>query len=138
MGVSLRLGRFGEQLIAWAEKPCTLTIAIAGASELRVAGILRPYFSLRSMRGWALVPPQQHGGFETMRLTPLEFADATIRVVTGEGAQRRLRFALDRRAIFILERDQAPFTGPPRAVRETRYLYSGGRRRRIPEPWMLQ
>ncbi|HEY4441117.1 MAG TPA: hypothetical protein VGN14_11730 [Candidatus Elarobacter sp.] len=108
------------------------------AGAIRLAGILRPYFSLQSLRGWALVPPQQHGGFETMRLTELPFDEAVMRAVTGDGDERTLRYSLDRRTVFTLERDHVPLTAPPRAIRRGRYLYVGGRRRRSPEPWMLQ
>ena len=75
-----------------------------------MTGILRAYYSLASMHGWALVPPQQHGGFATMRMTQLWFDQATMRAV---------------------------LTAPPRSIRGGRYLYVGGRRRRVPEPWML-
>jgi hypothetical protein len=114
-------------------------MSIAGtASTLRIAGILRAYFSLASFHGWALVPPQQHGGFSTARLTLLNLDEATQRqVVVGDGPPR-IRFARGEHAVFELERDDAIFTPPPRATREGRYLYVGGRRRTVPEPWMLQ
>jgi hypothetical protein len=135
----MRLGVFHRQLLAWAERPCVLTVAVRTvAGTICVAGILRPYFSLQSIRGWALVPPQQHGGFETMRLTALAFDEAPLRAVLGTGDDRRLRYSLDGRTIFTLERDHAILTAPPRATRRGRYLYIGGRRRHVPEPWMLQ
>lgn len=134
----MRLGVFHACLIEWAEKPCVLTIAVAGVgSELRFTGILRSYYSLHSINGWALVPPQQHGGFATMRLTQLNLEDTTAREVVGEGERRRLRFSSGRDAVFELERDDAHLTGPPRVVKEGRYLYVGGRRRPVPEAWML-
>ncbi len=134
----MRLGVFHQQLVEWAEKPCVLTVAIAAsASEIRFTGILRPYYSLHSIRGWALVPPQQHGGFASLRLTQLNFDDMTSRRVVGAGGQRRLRFSADRERIFVLERDPALFTAPPRATGRGRYLYTGGRRRPDPERWML-
>ena len=135
----MRLGVFHRQLLAWAERPCVLTVAVSEtAGAIRVAGILRPYYSLQSLRGWALVPPQQHGGFETMRLTALPFDEAALRAVIGDGENRRLRYSLDGRTVFTLERDHVTLTAPPRATRRGRYLYVGGRRRRTPEPWMLQ
>ncbi len=134
----MRLGLFHQQLVQWSEKPCLLTIALASsASEIRFTGILRPYYSLHSIRGWALVPPQQHGGFAAFRLTELNFDEMTSRQVVGAGGQRRLRFRADREQVFVLERDPAPFTAPPRLTGSGRYLYPGGRRRPNPEPWML-
>jgi hypothetical protein len=55
-----------------------------------------------------------------------------------DGRGRRLRFSGDGEVVFELERDDAILTGPPRTVRNGRYLYVGGRRRRQAEPWMLQ
>ena len=135
----MRLGAFHRQLIAWSERPCILTVSVASiASALRLAGILRPYYSLHSIRGWALVPPQQHGGFEAMRLTQLTIDEATMRAVLDDGSSRRLRYSADGETVFTLERDEAFLTAPPRATGEGRYLYVGGRRRRAPEPWMMQ
>ena len=135
----MRLGLFHRQLIAWSERPCVLTVSITSiASTLRYAGILRAYYSLHSLRGWALIPAEQHGGFATIRLTQLSIDEATSRVVTGEADSLRLRFTVDGETVFTLERDPAPLTAPPRAVREGRYLYVGGRRRPVPEDWMLQ
>jgi hypothetical protein len=115
-----------------------LTIVIPSiASRLRVAGILRAYYSLASTHGWALVPPEQHGGFAALRMTELCFDRATMRAVIDDGPTRRLRYLLGGEAVFTLERDDAFFTGPPRSTREGRYLYVGGRRRRVPEPWMF-
>lgn len=137
-GDGMRLGAFHQQLVDWAEKPCVLTVAIAtSGSEICFTGILRPYHSLQSIRGWALVPPQQHGGFTSLQLTQLNFDDMTSRQVIGAGSQRRLRFSADRERVFVLERDSAPFTAPPRVTGSGRYLYTGGRRRPEPEPWML-
>lgn len=137
--MQLRLGVFHHQLLLWAERPCVLTVSVSAASStIRIAGILRSYYSLQSIRGWALVPPQQHGGFETMRLTALPFDEAPMRAVLGDAADRRLRYTLDGHTIFTLERDNASLTAPPRAIRRGRYLYVGGRRRHAPEPWMLQ
>ena len=133
----MRLGAFHRQLLDWAEKPCVLTVCVASTSRLRFAGILRPYYSLASIRGWALVPPQ-HGGFDAVRLTQLTFEDARLRAVLGDGRERKLRYRDARGTIFELERDDAILTAPPRAVRDGRYLYVGGRRRPAPEPWMLQ
>jgi hypothetical protein len=136
----VRLGAFHQQLVAWSEKACVLTVTIPSVgSELRFAGILRTYFSLDSMRGWTLVPPQQHGGFETMRLTQLNIDEMTRRRIVGAGACRRLLFSADGETRFALERDAgAALTAPPRATRHGRYLYIGGRRRQRPEAWMLQ
>jgi hypothetical protein len=135
----LRVGVFLRQLDEWAERPCVLTIRIAAVgSEVRIAGILRPYFSVQSLHGWALVPPQQHGGFATVKLTELPIAEAALREVVLDGHRRRLRFTATGELVFELERDDAILTPPPRVVRNHRYLYIGGRRRRIPEPWMLQ
>lgn len=115
-----------------------LTVSVPSVgSELRFTGILRPYYSMHSIHGWALVPPQQHGGFATMRLTQLNLGDADDREVLGEGAKRRLRFSVRRDAVFELERDDALLTGPPRITKPGRYLYVGGRRRPVPEHWML-
>jgi hypothetical protein len=125
-------------LVEWSERPCLLTISIPSvSSRLHVAGILRAYYSLASMHGWALVPPEQHGGFRTMRMTQLCFDEASMRAVVGDGSGRRLRYALGGEAIFTLERDDALLTAPPRSTRNGRYLYVGGRRRRVPEAWML-
>lgn len=110
----------------------------ATASELRLAGILRPYYSAASLRGWALVPPVQHGGFAAMRLIPLPFEEATRRAVLDGERGRRLRYTTGGDAVFELERDHAALTAPPRRVRDGRYLYVGGRRRPAPEPWMLR
>ena len=134
----MRLGVFHACLIEWAEKPCVLTIAVASVgSELRLTGILRSYYSLHSISGWALVPPQQHGGFATMRLTQLNLEDATMREVVVDADRQRLRFSSRRDTVFELQRDDAYLTGPPRIVKEGRYLYVGGRRRPVPEEWML-
>jgi hypothetical protein len=134
----LRLGAFHRQLIAWSERPCVLTVSIPSvASVLRLAGILRPYYSLTSVHGWALVPPQQHGGFSAMRLTQLTIEEATMRAVIGHGSSRRLRYCAGE-TVFTLEADEAALTAPPRATRDGRYLYVGGRRRPAPEPWMMQ
>ena len=110
----------------------------AGASELRLAGILRSYFSLSSVHGWALVPPQQHGGFSAVRLTELRIERALHREVVLDAGGPRLRYGLPGEIRFVLERDEARLTAPPRAIRNGRYLYVGGRRRPAPEPWMLQ
>lgn len=132
------MGVFLRQLYEWAERPCVLTVRVAAsASELRVAGILRPYFSATSLHGWALVPPQQHGGFTSLKLTELPIADAEQRDVILDGHGRKLRFTAGD-MVFELERDDAVLTAPPRTVRNQRYLYVGGRRRRTPEPWMLR
>jgi hypothetical protein len=135
----LRLGAFQRILSDWAEKPCVLTVTVgAGGSELRLAGILRPYFSLSSVHGWALVPPQQHGGFSAVRLTELRIESALHREVVLDPGGSRLRYGLPGGITFTLERDEARLTAPPRAIRSGRYLYVGGRRRPAPEPWMLQ
>jgi hypothetical protein len=134
----LRLGAFHRQLILWSERPCILTVSVASVgSVLRLAGILRPYYSLNSVHGWALVPPQQHGGFSAMRLTQLAIEEATMRAVIGDGSARRLRYSAGE-TVFTLEADEATLTGPPRVTRDGRYLYVGGRRRPAPEPWMMQ
>jgi hypothetical protein len=135
----LRLGVFHRLLLEWAEKPCVLTVGIASAgSEVRIAGVLRSYFSLSSLQGWALVPPQQHGGFASVQLTQLHLEDATLREVRLDGKGRRLRFSAGGETVFELERDDALFTAPPRTIGTGRYLYVGGRRRPAPEAWMLQ
>jgi len=135
----LRVGVFLRQLYEWAEKPCVLTVrTVATASELRVTGVLRSYYSMASMHGWALVPPKQHGGWSAQRMTPLDaIADAAHRELVLTGRGRMLRFTC-RELIFELERDDTILTPPPRVVRNGRYLYVGGRRRRIAEAWMLQ
>jgi hypothetical protein len=134
----LRLGAFQRILSEWAEKPCVLTIVVgSGGSELRLAGILRPYFSLSSLHGWAIVPPQQHGGFAAVRLTELRIETAPQREVVLDTGGPRLRYGSGE-ITFTLERDQARLTAPPRATRSGRYLYVGGRRRPAPEPWMLR
>lgn len=128
-----------RQLAELAEKPCVLTVRIvATGSEVRLAGVLRSYFSLSSLHGWCLVPPQQHGGFASVKVTELPFADAAQREVLLDGRGRRLRFSANDDVVFELERDDALLTPPPRSVRTGRYLYVGGRRRRAAEPWMLQ
>jgi len=135
----LRLGVFHRLLLEWAEKPCVLTVRIASVgSEVRIAGVLRSYFSLSSFQGWALVPPQQHGGFLAVRLTQLHLEDMTVRDVVLESGGHRLRFSAGGETVFELERDDALFTGPPRSIGSGRYLYVGGRRRPAPEAWMLQ
>ncbi|HEV2641874.1 MAG TPA: hypothetical protein VGT98_04180 [Candidatus Elarobacter sp.] len=135
----MRLGVFHRLLLEWAEKPCVLTVGIASVgSEVRIAGVLRSYFSLSSLQGWALVPPQQHGGFAAVQLTQLHLEDATQREVLLDGAGHRLRFSGGGETVFELERDDALFTGPPRSIGTGRYLYVGGRRRPAPEAWMLQ
>jgi hypothetical protein len=134
----MRLGKFHQQLLDWAERSCVLTVTFASTGgQIRFAGVLRPYYSLHSLRGWALVPPVQHGGFESLRLTPLNLDEATTRLVLGDGADRRLQFAADEECVFQLERDRTVFTAPPRTTGDGRYLYVGGRRRPAPEPWML-
>jgi len=138
-GCALRLGAFVQQLGAWAERPCVLTIRLPAVdSQLAITGVLRAYYSLASIRGWALVPPEQHGGFATMRLTQLGLEEATTREVIDDELGRRLRYARDDRAIFELARDSALFTGPPRRTLAGRYLSVGGRRRPVPEPWMFE
>ena len=114
-----------------------MRIASVG-SEVRIAGVLRAYFSLASLQGWALIPPQQHGGFATLQLTELHLENMTARDVVLDGNGRRLRFSDGGEAVFELERDDAMFTGPPRAIGTGRYLYVGGRRRPAPEAWMLR
>jgi hypothetical protein len=86
-----------------------------------------------------LVPPQQHGGFATVRLTQLDIAEATQRDVLFEGYERCLRYSRSPEIVCELARDDdALFTAPPRVTRNGRYLYVGGRRRPVPEAWMLQ
>ena len=134
----MRLGRFVEQLQEWSEKACVLTVRIASVPEpLRFSGVLRSYFSLQSIRGWVLVPPVQHGGFETMRLTQLEFDEAATRECDEHPHGTVLRYTTSDGTIFELERDPAVLTPPPRTTQDGRYLYPGGRRRRRPERWML-
>ena len=134
----MRVGLFQRQLFEWAEKPCVLTVRVGtNGGELKIAGILRPYYSLSSLHGWALVPPQQHGGFNSVKLTELAFAEATQRDVLLDGHGRRLRFGTGGDVVFELDRDDAILTAPPRVVRHGRYLYVGGRNRRSAEPWML-
>ena len=135
----MRLGVFHRSLLEWAEKPCVLTVRIASVgSEVRIAGVLRAYFSLASLQGWALVPPQQHGGFAALQLTELHLEHMTARDVILDGNRRRLRFSDGGETVFELERDDALFTAPPRAIGTGRYLYVGGRRRPAPEAWMLR
>lgn len=122
-----------------AEKACVLTVSITAAgSTIRIAGVLRSYYSLSSLAGWALVPPQQHGGFSALRLTQLHLEDMTHREVVLDRGGPRLRFSAGGDTVFELERDDAVFTAPPRSIGTGRYLYVGGRRRTEPEPWMLQ
>lgn len=133
----MRLGAFGDVLAAWAEQPCVLTLIVAETgARVRYTGILRAYHSVRSLHGWALVPPEQHGGFGSIRMTELALADAA-REVVGNGPDRALRFAPNAATICELRRDPALLTAPPRRTRAGRYLYTGGRRRRRPERWML-
>ena len=133
------MGVFLRQLSEWAEKPCVLTVRVAATgTEVRLTGILRAYYSLSSLHGWALVPPKQHGGFAAVKLTQLPIADAVQRDVVLDGHGRRLRFSAGAEVVFELERDDAILTAPPRSVGSGRYLYVGGRRRRIAEPWMLR
>jgi len=135
----LRLGVFHRLLTEWAEKPCVLTVRIVSVgSEVRIAGVLRSYFSLSSHQGWALVPPQQHGGFQSVQLTELHLEDMTLRDVILDSGGHRLRFSGGAETVFELERDDALFTAPPRSIGTGRYLYVGGRRRPSPEAWMLQ
>ena len=135
----MRLGVFHRLLLEWAEKPCVLTVRIASVgSEVRIAGVLRSYFSLSSLQGWALVPPQQHGGFLAVQLTELHLEEMTLRDVVLDGGGHRLRFSAGGETVFELERDDALFTAPPRSTGTGRYLYVGGRRRPGPEAWMLQ
>lgn len=135
----MRLGVFHRLLLEWSEKPCILTVSIPSAgSAIRITGILRSYYSLSSLHGWALVPPQQHGGFATIRLTQLHLAEATQRDVVIDAQATRLRFAAGPEPVFEIERDEAILTAPPRVTRNGRYLYIGGRRRPVPEAWMLQ
>jgi hypothetical protein len=135
----LRHGAFLRILSDWAEKPCVLTVAVSSSgSEIRLAGILRPYFSLTSVHGWALVPPQQHGGFAAVRLTELRIDNALQREVILDTGGPRLRYSSGGEMVFTLVRDEARLTAPPRAIRSGRYLYVGGRRRPAPEPWMLR
>ena len=135
----MRVGVFLRQLIEWSERACVLTVRVSSTgTEVRIGGILRSYYSLSSLHGWALVPPQQHGGFSTVKLTQLNIGEATHRELLLSGHGRRLRFSVGEETVFELERDDAIFTPPPRVVRSGRYLYVGGRRRRWAEPWMLQ
>ncbi|HYZ17030.1 MAG TPA: hypothetical protein VE591_11535 [Candidatus Acidoferrum sp.] len=113
-----------------------LTVSV-GESELRLGGVLRAYYSLYSIRGWVLAPPLQHGGFDTMRLTELKLEESASRRIVADAAQRKLCYAIDG-TVFVLQRDDAQLTAPPRATRRGRYLYTGGRRCHRPEPWMLQ
>ncbi|MBV8643181.1 MAG: hypothetical protein JO225_04605 [Candidatus Eremiobacteraeota bacterium] len=126
-----------SHLLEMVEKPCVLTVtAAATGSGVRLAGILRSYYSLNSLHGWALVPPQQHGGFAAIRMTELNIDEASRRHVVSDARGQRLRYAI-RALVFELERDDALLTGPPRTIGTGRYLYVGGRRRPAPEPWML-
>jgi hypothetical protein len=134
--VFVRLGVFHDVLLSWAERPCVLTVTVsATGSELRFSGILRSYFSLTSLCGWALIPPQQHGGFRSLRLTALNLDQHEDRRVVVDADATRLRY-VSRDAVFELERDQTLLTAPPRATTTRRYHYVGGRRRPEPEPWM--
>ncbi len=135
----MRLGVFHRQLLQLAEKPCVLTITIVSTgSQIRVCGVLRSYYSLSSLHGWVLCPPQQHGGFAAMRLMQLNIGEATQRDVVLDGNGHRLRYTAGGETVFELERDNAMLTAPPRTTRSGRYLYVGGRRRIAPEPWMLR
>ena len=132
----MRLGVFHDVLLSWAERPCVLPVTIgATGSELRFSGILRSYFSQTSLSGWALIPPQQHGGFQSVRLTALNLDRHDDRRVIEHASGARLRY-VSREAVFELERDPAMLTAPPRAPTTQRYHYVGGRRRPDPEPWM--
>jgi len=138
-GCTLRVGIFLRTLAEWSEKPCILTVRVASTGTgVRVTGVLRSYFSFTSLHGWALVPPQQHGGFGAMKMTQLNIADAVQREVELDGRGRRLRFSTSAEVVFELERDDAILTAPPRSVGRGRYLYVGGRRRRRAEAWMLR
>ncbi len=132
----MRLGGFQQQLVAWSEKACLLTVSV-GESELRLGGVLRAYYSLHSIRGWVLAPPLQHGGFDAMRLIELNLEESNWRRIVGDSTQRRLRYAING-AVFTLQREDVHLTAPPRETRRGRYLYTGGRRRGRPESWMLQ
>jgi hypothetical protein len=70
-----------------------LTVRIAATGgEIRLTGVLRSYYSMASLHGWALVPPQQHGGWAAQRLTALDaIADAMQREVVLTGRGRMLR-----------------------------------------------
>jgi hypothetical protein len=128
-----------RQLAEWAEKPCVLTVRVVSTgTEVRLTGILRAYFSLSSLHGWALVPAQQHGGFAATKLTQLEIAEAVQRDIVIDAQRGTLRFSVRPEVVFELERDDAILTPPPRCIRGGRYLYVGGRRRRVAEPWMLR
>ena len=83
------------------------------------------------------MPPQQHGGFATVKLTQLTIADAVQRDVVLDGRGLRLRFCAAANRLRAGAR-RAILTAPPRSVGHGRYLYVGGRRRRAAEPWMLQ
>jgi hypothetical protein len=135
----LRVGVFLRQLHEWSERPCVLAMRIASpaATEIRVAGVLRPYYSVTSLHGWALVPPQQHGGFASLKLTELPIAEAEMREVVFDVRGRKLRFTTHEMTFELERDDDAILSAPPRVVRNQRYLYVGGRRRRHPEPWML-
>lgn len=110
--------------------------AVFGDGPLTITGILRPFFSLTSIRDWALVPPVEHGGTQAFKVTPLHFETMRKRVVVLDDRTQEptLRYWSHPELIFELAVIcDMQLTAEPRAVKDGRYLLEGGRRRR--EPW---
>lgn len=106
-----------------------------GHGPIVVTGILRPHYSERSLRGWALVPPIEFGGSENFRSTPLQLDVTPVRRVlcdelTGDV---RLRYWNTPEVMFEIARLPDVMSAEPRNVRPGRYLTEGGRRSR--DPW---
>lgn len=134
----MRHGSFQQLLVDWTECVCALTMLAAwGHGPLVVTGILRPHFSVRSLRGWALVPPLEFGGTENFRTTPLQLERMEVRKVVRDdlSGDIRLRFSNKPDVSFELTLLPESMAAAPREVRAGRYLTEGGRRR--PDPWTV-
>lgn len=109
-----------------------LTVDIPwSATTVATFGILRPYYSLWSLRGWALVPPAQHGStavaptelhFDTMRARTVQAGDEEFVRLVYRNAEDSLRFTLQ------WSPASSGLSAAPRRVRAERYLYAGARR----------
>jgi hypothetical protein len=83
-----------------------------GHGPLTITGILRPLGRERSLRGWTLVPPVEHGGKACFQPTVLHLdIMATRRVIVDEsGGDVRLRWYNSPDVMFELERLPEIFT----------------------------
>jgi hypothetical protein len=102
----MRTGEFFRFLVEWSGRSCALTMTIAWSSgPLTVTGILRPFGRERSLQGWTLVPPIEHGGSACFQPTTLHLDIMATRRVFAlpETGEVRLRWWNSPDVMFELE-----------------------------------